>query len=577
MNILKIWKIADKKQLFVLQILMNIGIAGVTIIVSDFARYAVDYGIRDGKIIQTLAQFVVITLIGIGLSYSGVMVRSKFSIGLIEKLRNIMSDKLLKSQYEYFENESSGSMSNRILRDMNAVADYMSGGLTEFLSNMVVFVCCFMYLLTVNLSMTLVSAICIPLAVALAKKVAAPTYDTMEKFESKMDQVMEIAQDTVNAIKIEKAYNLRARRKKYFDENMEEATSYFVEYEKLVVKAGPYKYIIKSAPMFICIMLGFYNAYRGAITNGEMVAFILLLQNISKPLSELTRHVTEFKEAMVAMDRVMEIIQLKEETFGEGEALENSIAFELHNVSFAYGNQKDEEREDVLSNISMVIPKGKTVALVGSSGSGKSTLFKLLLGFHTAKKGEVRLFGKDMMAWDIEKARKNISYVAQNTYLFEGTVAENIGYGKPDATFEEITQAAQKAYAHDFIMSMSHGYQTILSERGTNISGGQKQRIAIARAFLKDAPIFLLDEMTSALDVESEKLIQKAIENYNENKTVIIIAHRLSTIIHADEIYVLDKGRIAEKGTHQVLLEKNGVYSMLYSNQTLSNGGDLSA
>jgi ABC-type multidrug transport system fused ATPase/permease subunit len=577
MNILKIWKIADKKQLFVLQILMNIGIAGVTIIVSDFARYAVDYGIRDGKIIQTLAQFVVITLIGIGLSYSGVMVRSKFSVGLIEKLRNIMSDKLLKSEYEYFENESSGSMSNRILRDMNAVADYMSGGLTEFLSNMVVFVCCFMYLLTVNLSMTLVSAICIPLAVALAKKVAAPTYDTMEKFESKMDQVMEIAQDTVNAIKIEKAYNLRARRKKYFDENMEEATSYFVEYEKLVVKAGPYKYIIKSAPMFICIMLGFYNAYRGAITNGEMVAFILLLQNISKPLSELTRHVTEFKEAMVAMDRVMEIIQLKEETFGEGEALENSIAFELHNVSFAYGNQKDEEREDVLSNISMVIPKGKTVALVGSSGSGKSTLFKLLLGFHTAKKGEVRLFGKDMMAWDIEKARKNISYVAQNTYLFEGTVAENIGYGKPDATFEEITQAAQKAYAHDFIMSMSHGYQTILSERGTNISGGQKQRIAIARAFLKDAPIFLLDEMTSALDVESEKLIQKAIENYNENKTVIIIAHRLSTIIHADEIYVLDKGRIAEKGTHQVLLEKNGVYSMLYSNQTLSNGGDLSA
>jgi ABC-type multidrug transport system fused ATPase/permease subunit len=425
--------------------------------------------------------------------------------------------------------------------------------------------------------MTLVSAICIPLAVALAKRVAAPTYDTMEKFESKMDQVMEIAQDTVNAIKIEKAYNLRAKRKKYFDENMEEATSYFVAYEKLVVKAGPYKYIIKSAPMFICIMLGFYNAYRGAITNGEMVAFILLLQNISKPLSELTRHVTEFKEAMVSVDRVMEIIQLKEETFGEGEALENSIAFELHNVSFAYGNQKDEEREDVLSNISIVIPKGKTVALVGSSGSGKSTLFKLLLGFHTAKKGEVRLFGKDMMAWDIEKARKNISYVAQNTYLFEGTVAENIGYGKPEATFEEITQAAQKAYAHDFIMSMSHGYQTILSERGTNISGGQKQRIAIARAFLKDAPIFLLDEMTSALDVESEKLIQKAIENYNENKTVIIIAHRMSTIIHADEIYVLDKGSIAEKGTHQVLLEKNGVYSMLYSNQTLSNGGDLSA
>lgn len=571
MNILKIWKIADKKLLFVLQVFMNIGVAGIAILVSDFARNAVDHGIKDGKIVETFIQFVIITLIGVGLSYGGVMVRSRFSIGLIEKMRSIISDKLFHCQYAYFENETTGSISNRILHDMNAVADYMSGGLPEFISNMVVFFCCFLYLLTVNLSMTLVSAICIPLAVALAKRVAAPTYDTMEKFGRKMDQVIGIAQDTVNAIKIEKAYNLRDRRKKYFDENMEEATSYFVAYEKLVIKAGPYKYIIRSAPMFICIMLGFYHAYKGTITNGEMVAFLLLLQNISKPLSELTRHMTEFKEAMVSVDRVMEIAELGEETFGTEEAVDSDIAFELHNVSFSYGE------ENILNQISMVIPKGKTVALVGSSGSGKSTLFKLLLGFHTVKAGEVRLFGKNLMKWDIEKARKNISYVAQDTYLFEGTVAENIGYGKPDAALEEIMQAAQKAYAHDFIMNMPNGYQTVLTERGTNLSGGQKQRIAIARAFLKDAPVFVLDEMTSALDVESEKLIQKAIENYSESRSVIIIAHRLSTIIHADEIYVLDHGTIAEKGTHQGLLAKNGIYSKLYSNQILSSGGGQSA
>jgi ABC-type multidrug transport system fused ATPase/permease subunit len=181
------------------------------------------------------------------------------------------------------------------------------------------------------------------------------------------------------------------------------------------------------------------------------------------------------------------------------------------------------------------------------------------------------------MEWDIAKARKNISYVAQDTYLFEGTVAQNIAYGKPNASFDEITQAAEKAYAHDFIMSMPDGYQTVLSERGTNISGGQKQRIAIARAFLKDAPIFLLDEMTSALDVESEKLIQRAIENYSESKTVILIAHRLSTIINADEIYVLSDGVIAENGTHEGLLEKKGIYTMLYSNQVLSNVGEQDA
>lgn len=577
MNLLKIWKMADNKLLFILQILMNIGIAVITIVVSDFARNAVDHGIGDSKVLEIFAQFVIITLVGTMLSYSGVIVRSKFSIGLIEKLRNSISDKLLICKYEYFENESSGSINNRILHDMSRVADYMSGGLPEFLSNMIIFICCFIYLLTVNLSMTLVSAICIPLAVAVAKKVAAPTYNTMEKFGQKMDEVTEIAQDTVNGIKIEKAYNLQGKRKKYFDENVEEATSYFIAYEKLVVKAGPFKYIIKSAPMFICIMLGFYNAYRSNITNGEMVAFILLLQNISKPLSELTRHITELKEAMVSVDRVMEITKLSEEAFEMGEAYESNTAFELHNVSFGYGDKESKASHHVLKDISMIIPKGKTVALVGSSGSGKSTLFKLLLGFHTAKEGEVRLLGKNIMAWDIEKARKNISYVAQDTYLFEGTVAENIAYGKPNATFREVTQAAQKAYAHDFIMSMPNGYQTILSERGTNLSGGQKQRIAIARAFLKDAPIFLLDEMTSALDTESEELIQKAIEDYSESKTVIIIAHRLSTIIHADEIVVLSQGAIVEKGTHDVLLRKKGVYSMLYGNQVLSTGGEIGA
>ncbi|MBU3100966.1 MULTISPECIES: ABC transporter ATP-binding protein [Clostridium] len=576
MNILKIWKLSDKKALFILQLLMNIGIAAITIIVSNFAKNAVDHGIGEGKMLGIFVQFVIITVFGVGLSYSGVIISSKFSIGLIEKLRNITNDKLINSKYEYFENESSGSVNNRILHDMSSVADYMSGGLPEFLSNMIVFVCCFIYLLTLNITMTLVSALCIPVAVAVAKKVAAPTYDTMEKFSKKMDEVMGIAQDTVNGIKIEKAYNLRGRRKKYFDENMEQATSYFVAYEKLVVKAGPYKYVIRSAPMFVSIMLGFYNAYKGNITNGEMVAFILLLQNVSKPLSELTRYVTEFKEAMVSVDRVMEIVELSEEAFGTGEAFEREIAFELHNVSFSYG--KDNKTSDnVLNDISLVIPKGKTVALVGSSGSGKSTLFKLLLGFHTTTQGEVRLFGKNIMEWDIEKARKNISYVAQETYLFEGTVAQNIAYGKPDASFNEIIQAAEKAYAHDFIMSMPEGYQTVLSERGTNISGGQKQRIAIARAFLKDAPIFLLDEMTSALDVESEKLIQKAIENYSERKTVILIAHRLSTIINADEIYVLSHGIIAENGTHEGLLEKKGVYTMLYSNQVLGNTGEQDA
>lgn len=573
MNLFKIWKIADKKPLFIIQILMNIGLAILAIRVSELARRAVDQGVNQSLLFRMVGDFILLTILGIILSYGAVRMSAIFSVKLMEKLRNQVTDKLIHCTYSYFENETTGSISNRMLHDMNQVAEYMSNSFITFISQMIILSCSFTYLLTVNWSMTLLSAVCMPLAVLLAKKVASPTYDTMEKFDKKMDEVLDIAKDTIDGIKIEKAYNLRTRRKAYFDSNMEEATSYYVAYEKLVVKAGPYKYIIRSAPTFICILFGFYNTYKGNLTSGELVAFMLLLQNISKPLSELTSYITDLKEAMVSVDRVAEMMDLKDEQFGSQKIEaheEEKNAFELEDVSFRYS----EDLPVILDAINLNIPKGKTIALVGQSGCGKSTLFKLLIGFHTATKGKVKLYGKDLKEWDIESARAQMAYVSQNTYLFEGTVAENIAYGKAGAAFEEIVAAAKKAYAHEFIMALPEGYQTRLSEKGTNISGGQKQRLSIARAFLKDAPIFILDEMTSALDVESERLIQKAIEEYKQSKTVILIAHRLSTIKDADEIVVLDHGKIVERGNHEQLLAAQGRYSKLYQ---IGQGGECDA
>ncbi len=562
MNLLKIWKIADKKPLFILQIVMNIAVALLTVKVSELARKSVDQGVNPTFLIEMIGSFMALMVVGVVVSYSAGRVSSIFSVKLMEKLRNHVTDRLIHCEYSYFEKETTGSISNRMLHDMNQVAEYMSNGFIHFMSQMILLGCSFIYLLTINWSMTLLSAICMPLAVFATKKIATPTYNTMEKFDQKMDSILDIAKDTIDGVKIEKAYNLKKRRKDYFDTNMHEATSYYVAYEKLVVKAGPYKYVIKAAPMFMCILFGFYNAYRGQLTSGELVAFIILLQNVSKPLSELITYITEFKEAMVSVDRVAEMMDLREESFGTEVVEKNdaAYAFELEQVSFKYG----QDLPIILDEISLKIPKGKTIALVGQSGCGKSTLFKLLIGFHLATKGQVKLYDKDIKAWNIEEARSKMAYVSQSTYLFEGTVAENIAYGKMGATFEEIVTAAKKAYAHEFIMTLPEGYQSRLSEKGTNLSGGQKQRLAIARAFLKDAPIFILDEMTSALDVESEKLIQKAIENYKENKTVILIAHRLSTIENADEIVVLDQGNIIERGNHKELLASGGRYSQLY-------------
>lgn len=582
----KIWKISDKKYLLLVQVLMNMLLTGIAIWTSDFARRVVDNGLDEEKLPLIILLFIGITLLGAAGSYIGVIAKSKYAVSLSEKIRSMLAVKILKCRYSYFENESSGAIKNKMNYDMGNVANYLSGGFPEFAGNVVIFICSFIYLLIINPIMTLICSVCVPFAVILSKKVAAPTYNTMSLFENKMDEVAEVAQDSVVAAKIEKAYNLHDVRKKYFDVKMDEATHYFREYERLVIKAGPYKYAIKSAPTFICIIIGFYNAYMGTTTSGEFIAFIMLMRNISKPLSELPRFATEYKEAMVSADRVMGLMDMVEEEFGTysylacGETkvdidqetktdIEQAVTrervsvFEFENVFFTYG----ENLKNVLNGISLKIEMGKTVAFAGPSGNGKSTLFKLMLGFHVPTAGKLKLYGKNLNEWDIEKAREQISYVSQTTYLFNGTVAENIAYGKPEATFEEITDAAKKAFAHEFIMEMPQGYQTMLSELGNNLSGGQKQRLAIARAFLKDAPIFILDEMTSALDMDSERLIQMALESYGKKKTVIIIAHRLSTIIGADEIYVLNDGSIAENGSHMELLASGGIYSMLYNNQ----------
>lgn len=569
MNTVKIWQLARKRWLLALQVMLNIGLAFVMVRVSEFARIAVDEGVGEGRLGYVLVQFSILMIGGTLLSYGNVLCGAKFSTSFIERLRNIALERLVHAEYNYYEKETTGSISSRMNRDMGIVAEYMGSGMPEFMSNMIIFVITFIYLLTINPAMTLICAICIPMAVMLAKKVASPTYDTMEQFSEKLDEATQITQDSMSHAKVEKIYGLEKVRKDYFNAKMDEAVAHYIHYEKLVAKAGGYKYVIRTVPIFICILIGFYNAYRGTITSGEIIAFVLLLQNISKPLSEFTRYITELKEAMVAMNRVMEITHVKEEAFGEGEASEGKVVFELKDVSFAYESEEEGDKKNkiVLSGINLTISKGEVVGLVGASGSGKSTLFKLLIGFHRTRQGEVCLYGKNLNDWQIEKARHLMAYVAQDTYLFEGTVAENIGYGKMDATFDEIVIAAKKAYAHDFIMGLPEGYQTVVAEGGSNLSGGQRQRIGIARAFLKDAPIFLLDEMTSALDVESERLIQRAIEEYSKRKTVILIAHRLSTIKKANKIYVLGEGKIVEQGTHEELLQKQGVYSKLYSKQ----------
>lgn len=555
--------LSKKKYLLLIQIFTSIVLSLISVRIGQLIKTFVDSGLNY-NIKELFIEFLFLSTFGA--VFTGVSSYSCyfFSIHLIEKLRSIIAEKMLCLKYNYYEGEYPGKLNTIISYDIEAIQNYITGSFVGLINGIFMFVCSFIYLLAVNAKMTLICTISIPITLVFAKIVLNPIYNSIEKFADKMDETVIIVKDTLAGFNIEKAYSLQNVRRDKFNLIMDQATGYYVDYEKVAAVIGSFKYVIKSLPTFICIIMGFINIYQGQITNGEFISFIILLRNLSNPLSELPSYITAMKEAFVSSNRINDILNLEEEQFGseKPEICEKVIVF--NHVNFGY------HREALLfKDLFFEVTRGKKIAIVGSSGSGKTTIFKLITGFYTPDNGNIKLYNRSLNEWDIEKAREEISIVSQDIYLFPDTIEANIAYGCNNASKEDIIKVSKMAYAHEFIMKMSEGYKTMLGERGVNLSGGQKQRIAIARAFLKNAPILLLDEMSSALDKESEILIKKSIEEYSTNRTVIMIAHRISTIENADEILVLDKGKIVEKGTHKELISINGVYARLNINQEI--------
>jgi ATP-binding cassette subfamily B protein len=304
---------------------------------------------------------------------------------------------------------------------------------------------------------------------------------------------------------------------------------------------------------------------NGAISIVDLTVYILYINTFLNPIEKLVNFTEQFQKGITGFERFLEIINTLPEIQDAKDAkvignVKGEIEFK--EVSFSYN-----EKENVLRGINIKIESGKTVAIVGPSGGGKTTFCSLIPRFYEVTDGTITIDGKDIRTLTQKSLRDAIGIVQQDVYLFGGNIKENIAYGKQDVTDEEVIKAAQKANIHDFIMSLPHGYDTYVGERGVKLSGGQKQRIAIARVFLKNPPILILDEATSALDNESEKFIQKSLEELAQNRTTLVIAHRLSTIRNADEIIVLTEDGIKEKGTHENLIEKDGMYAYLYNMQ----------
>ena len=383
-------------------------------------------------------------------------------------------------------------------------------------------------------------------------------------------------QEVCDGVDIIKSYGLEKILEKKYHKDLKKTLDISFTNDLRQYNVEPISRMISELPVAIALCLGGYLVFRGDISLGVLIAFVSVMKKLIDPLQSAYQLVIRTKMAMVSVDRVFYILdEIKEQ---EGQQyrninLDNEEVFTLKNVSFAYDGMV--EKKNSLEDIDLTIKKGEKIAFVGRSGGGKSTLLKLLYKHYEITGGEIMFHGMNYNEMNPDQLRDNIALISQDAFLFPMSIEDNIRIGNSDASKVEIMIASKVANCHEFIEEFPEKYETLVGEKGTLLSGGQKQRISIARAILKNCPVILLDEPTSALDKKSEKLVNEAIDWISKEKTVVVVAHRISTIMNADEIVVIDDGKIAEKGNHNNLMKLNGLYSKIYT-EYVSGGGSMS-
>lgn len=570
-NYNSIKKLRKYMKRYSIPIFLNILLAMISSAVSSaplaLIKRLFDKGIIESNekdILYAAGSMILLAVVGAVLVYWNTVFSALISASIY---KNIVDDIYIKIQtldMEYFSSAKIGELMTKVITDPNNINSVIKETF-NMIPEVFKVVICFGLALSIDWKLTLGILIVAPVLITIVKKYSKKLKRSGKKRQEAMGLINSKLQESLSGIRVIKAFAMEKEEIRDFRIKNMKLKRIAIQTAKYNARSSAVSEALNYIMIAGLLLAGGYRVLRGHdFTPG---AFITIMGAISSMYTPIRRAITRFNEISVdipSVGRVFEILEEEPKIIDN----ENKILFQyfsdnitFENVDFKY---KDSD-EKILKNINFTVKKGETMAFVGNSGGGKSTLVNLIPRFFDVSNGAIKIDGVNIKDYDVKSLRKNIGIVPQETFLFSGTILQNIKYGKRDATFEEIEEAAKKANAHEFIKKLEDGYNTEIGERGVKLSGGQKQRIAIARAILENPQILILDEATSALDNESEKLVQDALEKLMENKTTFVIAHRLTTIENSDKIVVLQQGEIKETGTHAELLEKNGLYKSLYN------------
>lgn len=494
--------------------------------------------------------------------YLSTVANVKLQEGVVKSIRDIVFDKMTSLSIDFFAKSREGSLISIISNDVTVVNSTTITAIIGMLREIVQVIIYIFLLISISSYLTFIALITSLVSLLILKFGVKYLRRYASRMQIAMADYTTILQETISGIRVVKAYNAEKTALGKFLGQTARYVKSAIKYEKILAIIPSLNEILAIIALSIVVIIGGSQVLNGEMTADELMLFLFTLFAIMSPVGTLFHNLSQFQRGIVAGERIFKILD-QEPTVQDGleklEKFEDKISIE--NVSFAYDNQM------IIKNANFDIPKGKKIALVGASGSGKSTMLDLIIRFYDPTEGKIKIDGKDIRNLNIASYRSIFGIVSQETMLFNDTISNNIKYGVLEVHQNSIEESARLANAYDFITKLPKGFETEIGDRGILLSGGERQRIAIARALVRNPQILIFDEATSSLDAESEKIVQEAINKSLENRTAIIVAHRLSTIIDCDEILVFDNGEILERGSHNELIQKNGIYKKLFEIQ----------